>query len=69
MPTTPTSPDALVGGGGSIYTVTPMTDAAREWIDEYVTGEQQWLGRSLAVEHRYIADLVAGMQSCGLTVQ
>ena len=60
--------DALVSGHGSIYLVRPMSDAANAWIDENVQGDAQWFGHSLAVEHRYILDLIDGMQASGLNL-
>lgn len=65
-----TEPDALVSGGGSIFQITPLSDAAKAWIDANVEAEgYMWMGSSLCVEHRYIADIVAGMQSAGLKVK
>ena len=62
--------DVIVGGGGSIYTLTPLSDEAKAWIDENVESEgYQWLGSSLCVEHRYVADVVEGMQAAGLIVR
>lgn len=57
--------DVLVEAGarGSIVLVTPLTDRAREWIAENVSGETTWLGDALAVEPRYAYDLVDGMRA------
>lgn len=60
--------DVDVSNEGSIFLVTPCTQAARDWIEENVGGETQWFGKALVVEHRYIQDLVIGMQHAGLTV-
>ena len=60
--------DALVSGHGSIYLVRPMSDAATAWIDENVQDDAQWLGPALAVEHRYILDLIDGMRASGLNL-
>lgn len=63
-------PDALVSGGGSIYQLTPLSEAAKAWISENVQAEGfMWMGSSLCVEHRYIADIVQGMQDAGLEVR
>lgn len=61
--------DVLVRSEGSIFLLTPMTDAAREWISNHIPEDAQYMGRSLVVEHRYVADIVAGMQSDGLIVK
>jgi len=60
--------DALVSGHGSIYLVRPISNAATAWINENVQDEAQWFGHSLAVEHRYILDLMDGMQASGLNL-
>jgi hypothetical protein len=62
-------PDVEVSGHGSIFLVEPKTDAGREWIREHVSGEALWFGRALAVEHRYVANLVDGMINDGLIVE
>jgi hypothetical protein len=62
------SPDFEVDGGGSVYLLRPLTPAAREWVDEHISQDAQRLGNAVAVEHRYIEDIVAGVQRDGLTV-
>lgn len=60
--------DFAVDGGGTIYTLTPLSDAANEWIKNHIPEDAQRLGNSIAVEHRYIADIVQGAQDDGLAV-
>lgn len=48
---------------GSVSLVRPQTDAAREWLQEHTDG--QWLGSALAVEPRYLDDLLAGAYEAG----
>lgn len=60
--------DVTVSNHGSIALVRPLTDAARDWLRDNVQDNAQYLGASLAVEPRYIDDLVAGMESAGLEV-
>lgn len=43
----PEVPDAQVLNGGSVFLVTPHTDAAREWIKKNVGEEAQFFGYSL----------------------
>mgnify|MGYP004456135767 CR=1 FL=1 len=50
----------------SIYLLTPITPEAKEWIEENVSEDSQWLGNGLAVEPRYLSDLVSGMSEDGL---
>jgi hypothetical protein len=50
--------------------VTPMSPAAREWVDENVPLESwQWLGAGFACEPRYVTTLIDGMQEDGLTIE
>lgn len=61
--------DVLVTGGGTMYQVWPLSDEAKAWVEENVQLEGwQWLGQSFGVEHRYIENLVEGMQQAGLSV-
>ena len=61
--------DFEVSGGGTVYLLRPLTDAAREWVAEHIPEDAQYLGDAVAVEHRYIADIVSGIRNDGLTVQ
>lgn len=68
-PVMPT-PDVTVTNEGSVFLVTPYTQDARDWISENVHTEGwQWMGQSLAIEHRFVSDLVDGMLDAGLDVQ
>lgn len=60
--------DFTVSGGGSIYLLQPHTPAAREWVSEHLPADAQRLGTAIAVEHRYIGDIVEGIFSDGLEV-
>jgi len=61
--------DVQVSNEGSLFLFTPLTTAAREWINENVTGETTWFGNALVVEHRYAGDLAQGMAGDGLEVR
>lgn len=63
------NPDFKLSGGGSMFLLRPLTDAAKAWLEENIAGETSWLGDSLGVESRYIANLVDGIQNDGLTVE
>ena len=70
--TTPPAPsyDVRVAHSGSISLVTPLSTAAREWVRDNVETEGwQWLGGALAVEPRYVDNLLHGMEGAGLTVE
>jgi hypothetical protein len=64
-------PDFLVENHGSIFLLKPQTPSARSWLEEHIgqdNGYQPYWPSSVVVEHRYIADIVAGIQSDGLEV-
>lgn len=43
-------PDVVVNGGGTMYNVTPMTEAGRDWINKNVPETNKGFGRfSLSV--------------------
>lgn len=59
--------DVQIENHGSIFLFRPLTDAAREWVDEFVKPDN-WFGNGFAVEGRYALDLANGMQRDGLVV-
>ena len=61
--------DVTVSGSGTIYLLHLQTLAAFAWVEDHVVGERQFLGDALAVEHRYVADIVAGMLEGGLELE
>lgn len=46
----------------------PLTDAAREWIEEHVV-EPMWFGGAVMVEPRYADGLAEGMHNDGLVLE
>jgi hypothetical protein len=61
-------PDVTLTGGGSVYLLILHTAIAREWVDAHVSSDRQMLGAALAVEHRFVGDILEGMQQDGLSV-
>ena len=61
--------DFLIENHGSIFLLRPLTLAADSWIDQNLSEDRQTLGNAVAVEHRYIADIVRGAQADGLVVR
>ncbi len=61
-------PDFTFTNHLSLWMVTPNTRAARVHLVDSVSDEAQWLGGSLAVESRYVAELASGLQADGFTV-
>ncbi len=56
---------------GSIFLLIPQTLSARVWIDDHIGKDNGYQPHypTVVVEHRYIADIVAGIQDDGLAVQ
>lgn len=54
---------------GSIFVVTPFTQAAKEWLGMHVDLEeaQYWAG-GVVVEPRYVEDILVGAEDAGLRV-
>ena len=54
---------------GTIFVFAPLTPAARDWVAEFLPEDaQQWAG-GVVIEHRYISDVVIGVQRDGLMVR
>jgi len=63
-----TTTDFTVTNHGSLFTLLPNTPEAEDWVADHIPDDAQYLGRAVAVEHRYIAAIVDGIQGDGLTV-
>ena len=61
----PTMSDYRVENHLSVVLVTPISQDAKNWIEDNVPGAQ-WYLHSLVVEPRYVGDLLGGMQDHGL---
>ncbi|MFN6965182.1 MAG: hypothetical protein ACK4S4_15660 [Pyrinomonadaceae bacterium] len=69
--TTTTTTDFDLYDDGSVMMLTPRTDAAREWVDEFIgedNGFQPFYPKVI-VERRYIGDIVRGLIADGLTIE
>ena len=53
----------------SVYLLRPFTPAAEEWVNDHIDPDAPRLGNGVAVEHRYVAEIVRGIQDSGLTVE
>lgn len=60
--------DFTLTNHGSLCMLTPHTEAAEQWIDDNLPADRQTLGRSVAIEPRYAADIVSGIRAEGLTI-
>ena len=63
----PVCPDFTVKNEGTIYLLTPLTNFANTWVEEHISDDAQWWGRSIIVEHRFIRNILAGITYDGLT--
>jgi hypothetical protein len=62
------SADFTVTDGGSVCLLTPTTSAARRWLDENIGEDAIYLGRGLAVERRFVDQIIEGIVADGFRV-
>jgi hypothetical protein len=62
------NPDVLIANEGTLFLFSPLSRAAREWIDEHVQDDAQWFGSALIVEHRYAPGLARGLTDAGFVL-
>ena len=56
-----------MGQPKTVYLIVPKTDKARKWLSKNTDPESKWLSGGLAVEHRFLSELLEGMKDSGLT--
>lgn len=61
--------DLYVQNEGSIFLLRGVSDAGKTWLDDNIGDDAQTFGGAVVVEHRYIADIVAGAIDDGLEVE
>lgn len=61
--------DFQVVRDGSIALLYPNSYEAKTWVELNLPSDAQWFGSAVAVELRYIADIVSGIQGDGYTVE
>jgi hypothetical protein len=65
-----TTPDFCITYHGTIATITPLSDMCRGWIEANVAIEPwQRFGPSIAIEPRYVKQLVRGMIDAGFMIE
>ena len=61
--------DFQIADHGTVISIRPLNDAARQWLDENVVSELwQWVQGALCVEARFARDLIIEIEQAGLTV-
>lgn len=60
--------DFSVSNHGTIFLLQPLTAAANEWIEQNLSEDRQTFGTAVAIEHRFILDVVDGIRNNGLRV-
>lgn len=60
--------DFILQDHGSISLLTPITEAAREWVAEHLPEDAPIFGLSFAIEHRCVEPILHGIADAGLTV-
>ena len=64
------APDFRVTYHGTVTSITPLSDACREWLEENVAIEPwQRFGTSIAVEPRYVEQLAETMTEEGFVME
>ena len=58
--------DFAVRDEGTIWLFIPQTPAAFEFLTDHIQPDAIYFGPSLAVEHRYVYDLLIGLREHGL---
>ena len=61
--------DVAISGGGTVYLLQPLMHAAHAWIAEHLPTDALRLGDAVAVEWRYIGDVVGGAIDDGLVAR
>ena len=60
--------DFNIVDGGSVFLLIPNTEAANAWVSEHIPEDAPTLGKGIAVEARYIQQIVYGIIEDGLSV-
>ena len=61
--------DFQIADHGTIISIRPLNEAARQWLDENVVSEPwQWVQGALCVETRFARDLVVEIEEAGFEI-
>lgn len=62
------SADFTLTDGGSVCLLTPTTSDARRWLDENIGEDALYLGQGIAIERKYVQQILDGIQADGFEV-
>ena len=61
--------DFQIADHGTVISVRPLNEAARQWLDENVVSEPwQWVQGALCVDTRFARDLVKDIEQAGFDI-
>jgi len=61
--------DFQIADQGSIFLIQPLTEMARQWLDENVVSEPWlWVEGALCVETRFARDLIIEIEEAGFEI-
>lgn len=60
--------DFLLANHGTVSMLTPISLEAQQWADAHLPADAQRMGGAVAIEHRYVGDIVEGILADGLEV-
>ena len=61
--------DFTLSDQGSICILTPIGEAGETWLSENIGDDAMRWGAGVVIEHRYVDDIIEGIQNDGLTVE
>ena len=66
---TPDMSDFQIADHGTVISIRPLNDAARQWLDGNVVSELwQWVQGALCVEARFARDLLREIEEAGFEI-
>lgn len=62
--------DFRIGNEGTVWTFQPLTQAAKEWVEEHVdVPERAWMGGRFTADHRPARHLAEGIEEAGFSIE
>lgn len=60
--------DFTIENCASVILLRPLTPVAKQWLTDHMPDDAQYFGDAVAIEPRYLEDVVDGLTNDGLTV-